>query len=330
MSDADNLKTTRRLAMQGLLGAGALPLIGRTFSPISPAMAQGYAGVTANQSEVVFMPGASVPSVAFAEWDIEDDESKRGARTLIAQGKEEADKAPRNASRYEAKTYDFPTGTLRVLRWKKGTPIIHQIGFATEVFVLEGSATLTPLYGIKQADVKMGAGDAFYFPSGTIRNPKPSQDFVIIEAIVGSSTPNPKGGVIRLKDAEPRWTAQWEEGGQFKTVTKKEEYAKAPKGAVKYTSKRYIWEGNSMRVSTWEKGGRTSVGTNGRVDVLFYCIKGRLRRTEGKEVFELAAGDCMREVKGYSGFWEPLEADSAYFATDAPLIIGGSTPKTKA
>jgi mannose-6-phosphate isomerase-like protein (cupin superfamily) len=311
--------------MQGLVGVGALPFVGGSLGLISRAAAQGYTGVQAGQGDLVYIPGASVPSVAMAEWDIEDDDSRRGQRTLIVQGKAEVDKAPAAASRYEAKTFEFPTGTLRILRWKRGTPVVHQIGFATELFVLEGSATHMPLHGLSGKDVKIGAGDALYFPSGTIRNPKPAQDFVLIEAIVASATPNPKAGLIRQKDAEPRWTAQWMQDGKQMSVTTEAEFKKAPKEAARFTSKRYIWEGNSMRVSTWAAGGKTSVGTNGRVDALFYCIKGRLRRTEGKEVFVLAAGDCMREKIGNSGFWEPLEP-SAYFATDAPLVFPGVAP----
>ena len=113
------------------------------------------------------------------------------------------------------------------------------------------------------------------------------------------------------------------------SVNTEAEFKKAPKQAVRYTSKRYNWEGNSMRVTTWEKGGKSNVVTNGRTDSIFYVFKGHLRRTENNQVFELKAGDLIKEVKGHSGFWEPMEP-SAYLATDLPLIVAGAPTKAAA
>ena len=313
-------EASRRLAVKSLLGGSlALPILHSPFGLMSSAAAQGYAGVQPGKDDLVHIPGASVQSIAMAEWDIPNDDSQRGARTLIAQGKEALEHAPATASRYEAKNYEFPSGTLRILTWKRGGPIIHQLTFSTEIFVLKGSATLSPLYGVPGNPVTVSAGDALYFPAGVLRNMKPTEDFVVIAALVATATENPKSGIIREKDATPRQTAQWEQDGKPMSATTPEEFAKAPAGAVKYTSKRYNFDGNSMRVSTFAKGGKSSVVVTSRSDVLMYCIKGRFRRTEGNEVFEFAAGDAMREKLGNPGFWEPLE-ESAYFATDAPVL----------
>ena len=49
-----------------------------------------------------------------------------------------------------------------------------------------------------------------------------------------------------------------------------------------------------------------------------YIAKGRVRRKEGDETFDLVAGDTIREKKGNAGWWEMVE-DSTFIATDAPL-----------
>ena len=56
----------------------------------------------------------------------------------IAGNKAAFEKAPPEAARAEAKLYDFPSGSLRTLTFKKGGPVMHQITFETEIYVLSG------------------------------------------------------------------------------------------------------------------------------------------------------------------------------------------------
>ena len=60
-----------------------------------------------------------------------------------------------------------------------------------------------------------------------------------------------------------------------------------------------------------------TVGTESGYDFVHW-----LRRQEGNQMLELSAGDALREKIGNPGWWEPLEDNSVFIATDAPVNPG--------
>ena len=207
-----------------------------------------------------------------------------------------------------------------MLKWAKGMPVLHQITYETEIMVLEGTVQLTPPYGIAGPTATLRKGDALFMPSGTLRNLRTTSDTVLLQAFVASTADAPKGTIVYGKDLQETLTVNWTENGAAMTANNAKEAAKAPKSAARYTVKRYVFDGNSMRWARLVKGGTTNSVTTGRTDVLIYISKGRMRRTEGSETREVVAGDCVREIKGNPGYWEILE-DSEFIATDAPLRV---------
>ncbi|HEY6645038.1 hypothetical protein [Povalibacter sp.] len=266
--------------------------------------------------DAIFIPGKSVTPVPMAEWDIVQKVvgEQTGSRVLIGEGAAGVARAPAGASKYEAKAYKFPTGAMRVLTFRKSDgPVIHQITFETELFMLQGSAEVTVL-GKK---VVLNAGDAVSLPSGELRNMKPKEDTIVLQAFVGSTAEKPVAKVVRGKDLPTTTIAQWQSDGKWTTVRTADEVRKAPKEAATYSVKRYPFDGNSIRHARLKKGGVTAP-TGYEVDVLIYIAKGRMIRYEGDQVFEVVAGDVLREMKGETGYWELLE-DSEFIATDAPF-----------
>jgi uncharacterized RmlC-like cupin family protein len=216
-----------------------------------------------------------------AEWP---DPEQRGAQRIAA-SKEALAKAPATASRYEAKAYNFPSGSLRVLTFKKGGPVHHLIAFETEIYVLQGSATLMPLRSFPDKPVKVAAGDALFLPSGVLVNPKAEDDVVLIQAVVASSAAKPKKTIIRAHDARA--------SGKTRT---------------------YAGDGNAIRVLTLGKGEAANLSTGARSDVLAYIVKGKLLGQAGDAI----PGDAIREKLGTPGSWKAAE-ESVVVATDAPI-----------
>ena len=330
MTDSTSEKPDRRAALHRIAGLAAAPagfpllagVLGSENVPlISSASAAAYDGVQPNQGGVVHIPGASVPTVTIAEWM--DPKAVTGP-FRIAQSKAALERAPATAARYEAKLYNFPSGSLRTMTFKKGGPVMHQITFETQIYVLSGTATLTPLPGHQGKPVKVSAGDALFLPSGYLSNPKTSEDFVILQAMVGRTVREAKSKIVTAKQAEVSEIAQWQADGKEFRVTKPEERRNAPKTANLQVLKRYVAEGNSIRVDTM-KGGRSNTVTNNRVDVLMYIAKGHFRRKEGDQMLDLVAGDCIREKMGHTGHWEPQE-ESVFIATDAPMNLNMPPP----
>ena len=312
--------TTRRSALQlvGGLGAGALllPLMDR-LSLIPSAAAQAAAAPT-DWTNIVKIGSKEAVTVPMAEWEGVLGGAETGVASFrTAIGKDVA-KAPPNASRYESKTYQYPSGALRTLSFKKGEPVLHQVTFETSIYVLQGSVTLYPLYGHQGEPTTVNAGDALYMPSGVLKNPNPQEDTVLLLAQVGSTSPKPKSSIVLGSSAPENPNLQWQQDGKDFSASKPEDIAKAPPNALKSTVKRLAFDGNSIRIASFKAGGKGNTFTITRTDVLIYIPKGRFRRTEGNQTFELVAGDTTREKIGNPGFWEPLE-DSVFIATDAPF-----------
>lgn len=266
---------------------------------------------------IIHIPGSSVEPIPLAEWQSPNREVAGPVqpRIRIAEGRAAVDRAPENATRYTAKEYNFPMGSLRVLTFAKDAgPVIHQITFETELYMLQGAATV----GVLGEQVSITAGDAVFLPSGVLRNDNPSEDTVVALFMVSNTAENPKSMVVRGADLPEMTIAQYVRDGEATTAVKPQDLANAPKDAGIFDLKRYAFDGNSIRLAKLRKGGSTTPATNSRTDILIYISKGRMRRTEDGKVYEVVAGDAIREEFGKSGYWELLE-ESEFLATDMPF-----------
>ena len=263
---------------------------------LSPAL--GAAQMDKPESNVVF--GRSVETVPMAEWEViqQGRAEQSGPRVLIAAGKADVDKAPAEASRYESKTFKFPSGQIRVLSFRKGGGgVTHQITFETEIYVVKGSATVD----VAGVSTELRAGDAVNLPSGILRSrPKAAEDTVIVAFTVGNTNTGAKAAVVRGKAT-------------------KAEAVKADPGAAKSWVQRYTFEGNSIRAARLKGPGMTPTATP-MGDVLIYLTSGRMKITVGDETQEVVAGDALREEAGKATHWDVLE-ESTFVATNAPAII---------
>lgn len=286
-------------------------------TPLVMAMAVlSVSAVNAQDARLMHIPAKDAPEYPVAEWDnpARDVDGPQRPRVGIAEGAEAVARAPDHATRYTAKEYNFPMGSLRVLHYEQHAgPVIHQITFETQLMILKGSATV----GVAGETVQLNEGDAVSMPSGVLRNDNPDGDTVVATWVVPYSSENPKATVVRSADLPLRSLAQWMDGDTPITVTSAEDIANAPDHAGKFDLKRYAFDGNSIRHAILHKGGRTSHGTNGR-DILIYITKGRMLRTEDGVEYEVVAGDAIREENQKTGWWDLLE-DSEFLATDMPL-----------
>jgi len=266
---------------------------------------------------LIHIPGSSVEPIPLAEWEAPNREvdGPQLPRISIAEGEAAVARAPDYATRYEAKEYVFPMGYLRVLTFKKDAgPVVHQITFETQLYLLQGSASV----GVGGEQVAITAGDAVFLPSGVMRNPDPQEDTVVALFTVSNTAANPKAKVVRGAELPQTTIAQYVRDGEATTAVKPEDLAKAPEGAGIFDLKRYAFDGNSIRLAQLHKGGSTTPATNSRTDILIYISKGRMRRTEDGKVYEVVAGDAIREEFGKTGHWELLE-ESEFLATDMPF-----------
>jgi len=269
------------------------------------------------QTNIIHIPGSSIKSIPIAEWEVPNTSADGPLvpRIRIAEGEEAVALAPTNATRYEAKEYVFPMGSLRVLTFKKDAgPVIHQITFETELFMLQGSANV----GVLGKQVLINAGDAVFLPSGVLRNDSPTEDTVVALFAVSNSAESPKSMVIRGNDLQEMTIAQYVRDGESVSAVKPEDLARAPEDAGVFDLKRYTFDGNSIRLAKLHKGGSTTPATNSRTDILIYISKGRMRRTEDGQVYEVVSGDAIREEFGKTGYWELLE-ESEFLATNMPF-----------
>jgi mannose-6-phosphate isomerase-like protein (cupin superfamily) len=267
--------------------------------------------------DLVHIPAQGARTFPMAEWDVvqQGGGEQTGERVLIAEGQEAVSQAPATASRYTARAYKFPTGQVRILHWKKESgPVVHAITFETELFILAGSVDVE----VQGQKVRVGAGDAVSLPSGVLRNPSPAEDTIVAQFFVEHAASSPKAAVVRGADIKETWTAQWMDGQTAKTARTPDDFSQVPASAARWSTKRYAFDGNSVRYALMKKGGRSHLAKTQRADALIYVVSGKLRRTEGSVVFEASAGDALRELKGVDGYWEILE-ESVFIATDAPF-----------
>lgn len=250
------------------------------------------------------------PVVPMAEWEIvqKGAAEQTGARVLIAAGAAELGRAPAGASRYDSQTFRFPSGDMRVLSFRKASGgVLHQITTETQIYVAKGSASVD-VAGVR---TEIAAGDVVNLPSGILRNGAAgAEDTVIIAHTVASAPAGAKASVVRGKDNPEAVIESGEKAGV---------------GGARVTVQRYAFEGNSIRVARLSGNGQTSPAIP-KVDALIYLLSGRMKLHLGNEVFEVAAGDALREPAGVSAHWEVTEPAS-FVATNGagPASTGNRT-----
>lgn len=243
--------------------------------------------------------GQDVPVVPMAEWEVVQTGrgEQTGSRVLIAAGPEELSRAPANAARYDSQTFTFPSGTIRVLRFTKAVGgVVHQITSETQLYVISGSASVD----VAGARTELGAGDVVNLPSGVLRSlPGRAEDTTVVLYNIKNTAKEPRASVIRGKDNPPAVIEAGEKAGE---------------GGAKVSVQRYVYEGNSIRVARLSGPGKNAASTP-KADALIYLISGRMNLHLGDEVFEVRAGDALREPAGIPVYWDILEP-SSFIATN--------------
>lgn len=250
-----------------------------------------------------FLYAKDVPVVPMAEWEIvqKGAAEQTGARILIAAGDAELVRAPKDAVRYDSQTFKIPTGSVRVLTFKKANGgVLHQITTETVLYVVKGSGEV----GVNGVPTKIVAGDVVNLPNGVLRSiKKKAEDTTVLAFTVGYATPS-KSVLVRGKDIKSTTMANG---------------ATQDANAAKTNLKRYTFEGNSVRIAGLTGRGKTTAATP-RVDVLVYMLSGRMANTVGDETKTVSAGDVLREEAGKPTSWDVFE-DSVFLAINAPLIV---------
>ena len=284
----------------------------RTLILASALMWTTSAGAQTLYSATNFIHGADVKEIAMAEWEIvaTGAAEQTGARILIAAGDEELKGAPKTAVRYGSKTYKFPSGEIRVLTFTKANGgVLHQITNETTLMVLKGSAEV----GVAGVPTKIAAGDVVSYPSGVLRSLKrKTEDTTVVLWTVGSTEKAPKSMVVRGKD-----------------LKESKPPAPAAPGSSTTFSKRYTFEGNSIRQNRVKGPGKSSPALPRR-DVRVYVASGSGKLTVGNETKAVTAGDAAREEGFKSTNWE-LDGELVFIAIDAVAVAPkGPTEAPKA
>jgi quercetin dioxygenase-like cupin family protein len=264
-------------------------------------------------SNEVFIPRDKADVLELAEWD---SKSPRGDTVQIVWGRDEVAKAPAAASKYVQRSYVFPTGTIRVLEFKKETGgMIHMITSETALYMLKGAGRV----GVAGKDVEIAERDLVSYPSGVLRG---SGDATVILWTVTGAKLNEaaKSKVVRAADAVEVNSAEWDEGGKRVRGRTPEELAKAPKNAIRLKINRYDFDGNSVRVTVNYKGGPTSPVSGSKTDSLIYVTGGRLQHFQDGESMIAVPGDAIREAAGSTNYWIRLE-DSSFVATSSQPVV---------
>ncbi|MBT5239301.1 MAG: hypothetical protein HN793_07820 [Rhodospirillaceae bacterium] len=276
----------------------------RTAAPVSP-------------SADFYIAGESVEPMILAEWEVIND---LGSRIRIVWGQEAVDAAPPEASRYTQKSYVFPTGTIRVLEFKKDEGgMMHAITVETAIYMLEGSGTVE----VAGEKVVLNEGDLASHPSGTLRG---DGDATVIAWTVTGSNINEavKAMVVRGSDVPISHSAQWPgPDGKMERARTSDALENAPSDAIRLDLKRYIFDGNSVRVTKNYKGGPTSKATSS-MDALIYVTSGRLHFFQDDLDVIAGPGDAIREIAGHYHNWIRLE-DSSFLATSSLPVVPMST-----
>jgi len=289
------------LLMCGSVNAQDMPQHAiRMAAPVSP-------------SADFYITGESIEPMILAEWEVIND---MGSHIRIVWGQEAVDAAPPEASRYIQKSYVFPTGTIRVLEFKKNKGgMMHAVTVETAIYMLEGSGSIE----VAGEKIVLNEGDLASYPSGTLRGDGDAT--VIAWTVTGSNaTAAVKAMVVRGDDVTISHSAQWPiPDGKMVRVRTPEGLEIAPSDAIRLDLKRYTFDGNSVRVTKNYKGGPTSKATS-TMDALIYVTSGRLHFFQDDLDVIVGPGDAIREIAGHYHNWIRLE-DSSFIATSRLPVV---------
>jgi quercetin dioxygenase-like cupin family protein len=203
-------------------------------------------------------------------------------------------------AKYRSKTFTLPTGTIRVLEFKKADGgVFYRLGGEKELYVINGSAEV----GANDKTETLAGGDAVNLPTGILKSPAhDAQDTTVILYTVPNASKAPVGGAVFGKDAK-----------QISPPT-----APAKDGVVSaaLSLKSYSFDGNSIRVVSLKAPGKTPLNAHG-TDSILYLLSGKMRLTLGDETKLVQAGDAVREPAGVPSSWDVVE-DSTFISTSAP------------
>jgi quercetin dioxygenase-like cupin family protein len=207
------------------------------------------------------------------------------------------------AVKYRSKTFKLPTGTIRVVEFKKSAGGVHyKLGTEKELYVVDGSADVS----IKDKTVTLSAGDAVNLPTGIVKSPAgDAQDTTLILFTVPNASKAPVGGAVFGKDA--------------KQISPPPGPPKDGVPSAALTIKAYPFDGNSIRVVTLKTPGKTPLNSHD-TDSILYLLSGKMRLTLGDETKLVQPGDAVREPAGVPSSWEVLE-DSTFISTSGPSKV---------
>ncbi len=261
-----------------------------------------------------FIRGEDVETWHLAEWDTDD--PIMGPRIRIVWGEDAVAAAPAEASKYTEKQYVFPTGTIRVLEFKKDRGgMLHAITVETALYMLKGEGTVE----VAGETVHIGEGDVVSYPSGALRGDGDAT--VILWHVTGTKiNETAKAMVVRKADVQMSHSAQWPgPDGKMVRARAEEDLANAPADAVRLDLWRYVFDGNSVRVTKNYKGGPTARNTT-TMDALIYVTSGKLHFFEEDADVIAGPGDAIREITGHYHNWIRLE-DSSFIATSSMPVV---------
>ncbi len=214
----------------------------------------------------------------------------------------------KSAGGVDVKTFTAPPGTVQVITFKSGDSS-YKLDGENQFYVLKGSVDAT----VDGKAVTLAEGDVATQPTGEIKHK--GAEAVLVAHKVQSAVAAPKAGVVRGADTPAGIQVQWMQDGKPQAATTEEAAKAAPKDATRFNVKRYTFDGNSIRVITFQKGGNSNPSSY-QQDNLLYMSKGHMRRHVGDQVADVKAGDVVQEVLGTTGYWEVVE-DSQLVSTTA-------------
>jgi len=212
---------------------------------------------------------------------------------------------------HKVEAFAFPPGTIKVITFDAGATAPYKITDEVQFVVLSGAVSTE----VDGKAVDLAAGDAVNGPKGAIQPKAGAGQTTVVAHKVNSSVPASKPVVVRGADVAEGMMVQWMQDGKPQSASTEEAAKAAPATAGRFTVKRYVFDGNSIRVVSLKKGGRTN-STAYQTNNIIYMVKGQMKRNVGDVSAVVKAGDAVQEQSGTTGYWDILE-DSQFVSTTA-------------
>ncbi len=240
------------------------------------------------EAESVYVVSGRAPT-PMAAWETDGGVSSASGAAV--------DSAPAGATEYQATIVNWPTATVKVLKFSAAAGgVLHPLTDETLLYVLEGEVSAT----VAGEAVALGTGDVASLPEGAITG---SGDAVVVAWTAPSLTTDATPAVVKAADVEPR-------------------------NMGLLALKRYVFPGNSVRAVDLGKGLKTNPNS-AKTDSMIYITKGPLQFFQNGEEFTVDRGDFIREIAGAMHNWDVTE-DSGFVTTSALPIGAGPIDPNKA